>query len=255
MALPKRKKNKQAEVDLSQPDEFISFSQNMFAKAEQNRKPILLAVAGCLAALVLVAGGREVVARKSATRANAFAEAADILAAPVKPPSQEEPKDDSKPALSTPTKKEKTSFETPTARAEAALVALAKVDGGAVSDLAKLGKATALLDSGKFADAVTAYQEFLDSGVGESYLFFGHDGLATAFAESGNIDGAIAELDKIAKLESGSYADHAAFRTARLLESKGDTAGAVKKYNGLLEAHPDSLFKSQATKRLGLLGG
>ncbi len=263
MALPKRKRQSRNEVDLSQPDEFISASQKLFGWAAENRKLLIVLSAALGAALVLFSGGREVVARKSATRANAFAKAVDILATPVRPATPEGDDPAADPAATPPavpgapdaSKDEGPSYETAAARAEAALVEFSKVDGGAVSDLAQLGKATSLLDSGKPDEAAVAYSAFLASGVGDHYRFFGHDGLVTALSEKGDFAGALAELAKIATLEAGKFADHAAFRRGRLLESKGDKAEAVKAYKGLIEAHPESLFKPQADKRLGLLGG
>ena len=261
MALPKRKRQNKNEVDLNQPDEFISVAQRLFGWAAENRKPLIVASGIAIAGVVLFSGGREVVARKSATRANAFAKAVDIQSTPVKPPAAEG--DDAVPApdpaapLGTPQppKDDGPTFETSAARAESALAEFGKVDGGAVADLALLGQATALLDLGKTEAAVASYTKFLESGVGEAYRFFGHDGLATALAHKGDNDGALAAVAKIASLDGGKYADHAAFRTGRLLEGKGDTAGAIKAYKELLEKHPESGFKPQAEKRLGLLGG
>ncbi len=259
MALPKRKKSNEAKVDLSAPDEFVTVTQRAFTYAAENRKPlvVLLSVAGALIVTFTVAA--EFAERRSATRANAFAKAVDIVSATVKPPAPEgeeasvdgvtPPADGAKP------KPEERTFETASARAEAALVELSKVEGGGVGQLAGLGKATALLDTGKNAQAIEEYKRFIDSGVGDAYLFFGHDGLATALAESGDVPGAIAEVAKLAKLQGGAFADHASFRRGRLLEAKGDTADAIKAYKSLLEAHPTSLLKPQAEKRLGLLGG
>ena len=262
MALPKRKRQNRNEVDLTQPDEFVSATQKAFGWAGENRKPLIVASAVLIAAVVLFSGGKEVVARKSAKRVNAFAKAVDILATPVKPAKADgdDAAADGGPDASPATpgadaKDEGPSYETSKARADAALAEFGKIDGGDVADLALLGKATALLDAGNTDEAVAAYQKFLESGVGDRYRFFGHDGLATALADKGDEDGALAQVAKIATLDGGAHADHAAFRQGRLLESKGDSAGAIKAYKDLVEKHPDSLFKPQAEKRLGLLGG
>ena len=265
MALPKRKRQNRNEVDLTQPDEFITATQRLFGWAGDNRKPLMVGLGLVIAGIVLVSGGNEVVARKSATRSNAFAKAVDIQATPVRPPKAEGDDaaaadgDDAAAAAAADAaeeaKDEGPSFETAAARAEAALAEFSKVDGGAVADLALLGRASALLDSGKAEEAVATYKRFLDSGVGAPYRFFGHDGLASALADQGDHDAALAEVAKITGIDGGKFADHAAFRTGRLLESTGDSAGAIKSYKGLIEAHPDSLFKPQAEKRLGLLGG
>ena len=256
MALPKKKRNRGADVDLRQPDEFISFSARAFDYVNANRMPFIIGSVALVVVVGVVWGLKAWTEHEAAVQADAFSRAVDVLRTPVKSPEAEEPEEEKKEEPEGAKKDEGERFASAIERSQAAATELAEIEGrSGVAALARLGTATARLDMGEIDEALDDYDRFLASGAPPALRFFGLDGLTTALIEKGDLDGALARAKEIEALEGGTFADHGAWLTARILERKGDADGATKAYRTFLEKHPESLLKPSVEKRLALLGG
>lgn len=255
MALPKKKRARRDEVDLKQPDEFISFSTKAFGFVGANRKPFII---GCFAFAVAVAaawGVREWSASKAAARGEAFARAVDALRTPIRAPAGG---DDAEAAEAGDKQDDpaQATFAGTVERAQAAASELAAIGGDSgVGALARLGTATARLDMGETDTAIAGYREFLAGSPDPSLRFFGLEGLVTALVDKGELEAALEAAEEIEALDEGAFSDEGAWLTGRILERKGDADGARAAYRGFLEKHADSLLKPSVEKRLALLGG
>lgn len=152
----------------------------------------------------------------------------------------------------------------PSARDDAELArnveeALAEVekDDGKARTLALLVRASSQQEQGDFASAQATYREFLTkAGDGHQLAFLAREGLALALEASGDTDGALAELVKLAGSEGDFYRDQALWQQARLLEQLGRTDEALAIYKQYATEYPlteQSIARNEVREHLGKL--
>ena len=104
----------------------------------------------------------------------------------------------------------------------------------------------------KYDEAVTLFDVYLSkSGSNDPLRFFALEGAGYALEGAGKLDDALARFKT---LESEDfYKDYALKHEARVLEEKGDTAGAMTAYQAIVDMDPASALKSFAENRLKAL--
>jgi tetratricopeptide (TPR) repeat protein len=104
-----------------------------------------------------------------------------------------------------------------------------------------------------FGDAANLYAEYLASAKpSDPLLYIAHEGAGYAREGEGKLDEALAEYEKL--LTAAPYAkDYALKNKARVLEKKGDAAGAKAAYQGIVDMDPASELKSFAEDKLKAL--
>lgn len=127
--------------------------------------------------------------------------------------------------------------------------------GGSPAAVAgKLVRAGGLLRTGKPAEAEAVYREFVaEAGAGHPLLFAALEGLAFAREAQGDLDGAIAELDRLAGEKGVFYRDMALYQKGRILERQGKTEDALAVYRQYIAEYPlqqPSLAQTEVRKRL-----
>jgi len=121
--------------------------------------------------------------------------------------------------------------------------------------LALLERGNALVLAGQPADAVSAYQRYLQSPPATDYLRqLAHTRLAYAQEQLGKL-GDAEQSFATAATEAGPFAADAVFGAARTAEAGGDQAKAKDFYTQLLEKYPSSEHRAVATAHLVALGG
>ncbi|MCA9553139.1 MAG: tetratricopeptide repeat protein [Myxococcales bacterium] len=104
----------------------------------------------------------------------------------------------------------------------------------------------------KYDEAVSLYDVYLSkAGPNDSLRFFALEGAGYALEGANKLDEALARFKT---LESeGFYKDYALKHEARVLEAKGDDAGAAAAYKSIVDMEPASALKSFAEGRLKAL--
>jgi tetratricopeptide (TPR) repeat protein len=146
------------------------------------------------------------------------------------------------------------SFATERERHEAALAKFQAVaDGFPSTDagvMARYRAAASLMALGRPAEAVAAYQRVIDDGRGV-LAEMGRLGLATAQAEAGQYDAAIATYRSLAERRDGPFAaDGVLIQLARTYRSAGRMDEARQTYTRVIDEFPTSLFSAEARREL-----
>lgn len=118
---------------------------------------------------------------------------------------------------------------------------------------AKLVEAARHMQNGKFAEAKSGYEAFLQGEADHPLAFLAHEGLALAMEAAGDVDGAVAQLDTMAPEAGAFYRDQALFHKARMLEGQGKADEALTTYKAYVEEYPldqDSLARDAVVARL-----
>ncbi len=119
--------------------------------------------------------------------------------------------------------------------------------------LGELVSAARAMREGKFADAKAAYEAFLAANAEHPLRFLAYEGLALALEATGDVDGAVAQLDALAPQAGSFYRDQALFHKARMLEGQGKADDALATYKTYVEEYPldkDSLAREAVVERL-----
>ena len=231
--------------DMKEPDQFQQVAGEAASWLTGHRNQSLL-VAGTVAAVVLVVGVvtglRERSAEKVGGLLSAVYQAAGGTVSAIPLPGQDGP-----------------TFPTEAARQKAVIEAAGKViaeaSGSRQAALASLAKGDAHYRLGEWDAAATAYQAYLaGADKGDAFRFGALEGLALVEEAKGSSEGALAGWSKLAT-ELPGFADRADLERARLLAASGKAAEAKKLLAGFAEAHKGSALASEATARLGKLGG
>jgi tetratricopeptide (TPR) repeat protein len=147
-------------------------------------------------------------------------------------------------------------LESPDARWEkvisAANTTIEKKKKGPLAQSARLTKGAASIRLEKWDDAVSAYEAYLANAKEGEIEPFVHQGLATAYAGKGDVESARAQLDKLEKAGE-NFAEVAKFQEAIILDRAGKVDEAKDMYHGILEANPETPYKSEIERRLALL--
>jgi tetratricopeptide (TPR) repeat protein len=226
-----------------QPDEFITFWQRVFTRAQPYTRAIGWALVGFVVVVAVVAIGSEVLEHRSEAATDAFSRAVRMYEA--------ELQTDDKPA-------DKTDdniphFKTAKERAEATLAEVDKLPSSVKSN-ARLFRAGILYDLERYEEARAAYATAAD-GAPPAIVAVAREGEALCLEQLGKLDEAIAAYEKVApegNKGAAFYRDRALYGTARLLEKKGDKAGAIQRYKDI-EKLMSSPLHDDAQNRLAVL--
>jgi tetratricopeptide (TPR) repeat protein len=250
-AVPK----KQLVKELKRPDQFVDFWTHawnrLVAVFGPRRKPLLAGLGTLLGVITAAAIFNKIDDDKKIDASSAFAmiektATADIDSAT--PPPVRDPADDA-PHF-------KTGAERQTAVLKQLDEFLSKYGATDLKDEALVMKGGQLLDAGRFDDAITAFDAAVAAKLDTRLRFLVDEGKGYAYEAKGDFDksaDAFAALDGDSKTFQGFYRDRALYQKARLVERKGDKAGAVKLYKEVLDKMPDSLLHDEITDRLAVL--
>ncbi len=212
--------------DLRQPDEFQTLSRQALEFVEENRNAVIAALTAVIVLLLAIVAYRMISQSREASASAAYAQARALLAdkkygdAAVK-------------------------FEDVASR----------YGSTSYGSLALLERANALLLADQSADAVTAYERFLQSSPPTDYLRqLAHTRLGYANEKLGKFADAERAFTT-ATTEPGPFAAEALFGAARNAEAGGNTDKAKELYTQLLEKHPAAEFRDVASAHLLALGG
>jgi len=223
---PVARTEKLTRKDLRQPDEFQTLSRQALEWVEQNRNVVIAALGAVIVVLIAVVAYRMISQSREASAATAYAEARTLL-------------NDKK-------------YADASARFDEVANRYSSTSYGA---LAVLERGNALLLNGQPADAVAAYQRYLQSSPLTDYLRqLGHTRLGYAQEQLGK-PGEAAQSFMTAASELGPFTAEALFGAARNAEAGGDSAKAKDLYAQLLEKHPTTEHRAVATAHLLALGG
>lgn len=146
-------------------------------------------------------------------------------------------------------------FKSQPEKLEAALKEVEQVTAAAPKPTAYqagLARAALLVDLGKHDEALKIYDQYLAEAKDSSLHFLARQGRAVVLEAKGNLEGALAEL-KLLELEAPFHAARAQVQQARLLQNKGDRAGAEKLLKGVLEKNPSTGLREEVNTRLASL--
>ncbi|MDX2021750.1 MAG: tetratricopeptide repeat protein [Deltaproteobacteria bacterium] len=246
-----KKKHKDEIEELKAPDQFVSFWTRVGERLSRHRRGLVTIVVTVLAATAALQVGRYVFSKRDGETSRAFAKIEQIATAGLIPAEGEPPKFDDGVAH----------FKTDEERKQAALkeaeTFLAAHSKGKLAAMAKLLKASFLRDLGKNDEAIALYQPLTSSDdLSAELQLVALDGLALAQEAAGQIDAALATLDKLhtaAKAQQGFLGDRALYTKARLLESKGKAEEAKALYKSISADYPNTTLREEVTRRLALL--
>jgi tetratricopeptide (TPR) repeat protein len=125
--------------------------------------------------------------------------------------------------------------------------------GSGASRLAKLYEADLARRLGKHADAEALYKSYIAEAKNDDVLLFlAIEGAGYALEEQGKLDEAIAMFGKLGDDGTSTrfYKDYGLKHKARILEKKGDTAGAIAAYQSIVAMEPASDLKGFAEDRM-----
>jgi outer membrane protein assembly factor BamD (BamD/ComL family) len=212
--------------DLRQPDEFQTLSRQALDYVEKNRNVVMTALGAVIVVLIAVVAYRMISESREASAASAYAEARALLT-------------DKK-------------YGEAAARFDDVANRYSSTNFGS---LALLERGNALLLNGQPADAVSAYQRYLQSSPPADYLRqLGHTRLGYAQEQLGK-PGEAQQSFATAAAEPGPFAAEALFGAGRTAEAAGESEKAKEFYGQLLEKHPTTDYRTVATAHLLALGG
>lgn len=234
-----RKKNEAEEV--LAPDPFLDAAHQGAAFFEKHGKTLLIAAGVVFAGIV----GGEFLMKENAREASALTGA---LSGAIK--SYEEATDLRTVLTSTSAAKTNKAYEEARSKFEA--FRNSHPNTGAAR-LASVYEADLLRRLGKHADAAARYQVYLDGADPKDPLrFMALEGAGYALEADQQLDQALEKYRQLG--ESGAYVkDYALKHQARVLEKKGDKAGAKAAYQAIFDMEPASGLKSFAEERLKAL--
>jgi tetratricopeptide (TPR) repeat protein len=234
---------------LRQPDEFVSFWTRVYEFLRASAGPILIGVGVGLVAVIVSVALTSHMQRVSAEASRQLSRimrmyatdlATDDDAAKKAQPDDDVPR-----------------FKTADERRKATLSELDSYltqnrTKGPVRE-AELFRAGVLYDAGQYDEAVRAYGEFLaESGNDQRLRFLAREGRGYSYEAKGKFDDALGEFGKL-EGETDLYKDRAQYHQARILEKKGDVAGAQKLLKAILDKNPTSTLRDDISNRLAAL--
>ncbi len=141
-------------------------------------------------------------------------------------------------------------FSDGTQRAAACLKIANDYPGTIAGQRALIEGATALFTTGKYADAQTAFQKFLDTYPDNFFTPQANLGVAASLDALGKTDLALGAYQKAAgQTANANVAVNAKFSLARIYETQGKLAEAAKLYNEVATTYAHTSLGSQASMR------
>jgi hypothetical protein len=122
------------------------------------------------------------------------------------------------------------------------------------AQVAKLYEADLARRLRKHADAEALYKAYLQaSKPNDPLLFIAHEGAGYAAEEQNKLDEALEHFSRLGEASTAFYKDFGLKHKARILEKKGDTAGAIAALQAIVAIEPPSPLRSFAEERLKTL--
>ena len=118
---------------------------------------------------------------------------------------------------------------------------------------ARLARAAAAMQLGKYEEAATLYREALNLSLPLTYQALVGFGLAQALAAQGKHEEAIGQLDALVEKGDQQIALLARYRKGTLLEQTGKVEEAKSIYHELLEKNPQNPYQADIKRRLAIL--
>lgn len=246
-----KKKHKEELAELKQPDQFVSFWSRMGERAARHRRALVTVVVTVLAGTAALQASRHVFGKRDADTSLAFARIERVARAPLLPKEGEPPKfEDGLPHF-------KTDAERKQAALKEAESFLATHPKGKLAAMAGLMKADYLRDLQRHEEALGLYETLSQNeDLTPDLRLIALDGLALTQESLGRLDAAMASLDRLvatSKERGGFMGDRATYHKARLLESQGKAADALRLYKAISAEYPDTTLREEVTRRLALL--
>ncbi len=212
--------------DLRQPDEFQTLSRQALDFVEANRNAVVAALGAVIVLLLAIVAYRMISQGREANASGAYTAARSLLT-------------------------EKKYGEAAVKFDEVA----SSYGGTSYGPLAILERGNALLLADQAADAVAAYERFLQSSPPTDYLRqLAHTRLGYAQEKLGKSADAERSF-ATAAAEPGPFGAEALFGAARNAEIGGNADQAKSFYTQLLEKHPTTEYREMASAHLIALGG
>lgn len=229
--------------DIKEPDQFQTAANSAAVWLAKRKRQVVLVAGAAVAVVVLLL----VVATIQAGREQSAGVTADALFRTME-------------AIISPTAIPGTvTFPTEEARQKAILEAAGKVlaehGGTRPAEMALLAQADAHYQLRAYDEAKAGYEKFLaTAGPDDSLRFGALEGLGLVAEAKGDVDGALAAYDRLAKEQPG-FAARAELDKAGVLARAGKAAEAKEILSRFGEKHAGSPLAGEAAQRLAALGG
>lgn len=236
---------KKVSAAVANTDEFVSFWQQAFERVRPFARGIAWVLIGFVAVVAIVSVGTSWMERRAEGATEAFGRALRLYEAELvgDPTAPKDKPDDSVPR-----------YKTAKERAEATLAELDKLPPAAAKN-ARLFRAGVLYDLERYDEARAAYAAAAE-GAPPEIAAVAREGIALCAEQAGKLDEAIVLYEKVAPRGDKAtefYRDRALIGAARLLEKKGEKAGAIERYKELVAKHQSSPLREDAQNRLAVL--
>jgi tetratricopeptide (TPR) repeat protein len=229
-------------------DEFVSFWDKLFKKAEPYARAIGITVLTAGVLIVVVWGAMSWMEKKSQSATEAFGRAVRIYEAELQTGDEPVKSDEENPVPH---------FKTDKERAEATLKELDDFDKkyghSSTADEAMLFRGGVYYDMGRIDDAAAAYEKFIKGAHPSPLLLAAKEGLGLAKEQQNKLDEALALYQGLEPKTGDFYRDRALWDQARVLTKKGDKKKAAEIYNQILVKVPATPLKDEVQTQLALL--
>jgi predicted negative regulator of RcsB-dependent stress response len=232
---------------VTQSDEFLSFWQKAFVKAEPYARAIMITIGSTLAVVFVAWGVTGHYERKAQASTEIWGRAVRVYDSDLLEAEGASPK-------AADTDGTTPRYKTESERAEAALKELQPLEKSALGKNAQLFRAGVLYDLGRYEEADALFQSFLKGGNQiESLHAVAQEGIGLCQEARGQLDAALASYKKLEPSRGDYFRDRALYDQARVVLKKGDKMGARKLYAELLAKTPTSPLREDAQNRLTVL--
>jgi predicted negative regulator of RcsB-dependent stress response len=231
-------------------DDFVGFWENLAKKAEPYARAIVTTLLTAVVLIAVVWAISSWMEKKSQAATAAYGRAVRIYEADLITGDEPNKTDEQDPVPRFKTEKE---------RADATLQQLAKFDKkykkSSTAREAKLFRAGVYYDLGRWDDAASEYEKFLDDTHPSPLVPVGREGLGLVREQQGKLDDALGQYQKIEPKVGDYYRDRALWDQARVWQKKGDKKKAAELLKQLVQKVPGSPLKDEAQNQIAELEG
>lgn len=233
---------------LEEPDQFIKTADSSISWAANNQQLILIGVASIVLAIVAGFAISHQMNQSRLERSDALSKAIEAMTAPVVTVKEGDPAptDDKGLTFSSEENKYK-------AMDERVSAVLDQYGSEEVAGPARLIKAQAAFGQGKYDEAISIYNAWLEAHPKARERSFILQALATAQAASGKSDAAITSLNSLKEIDAEAYGELVSFQVARIHEAAGNKEKAKAEYEAFVKNYPESDKLESAKLRLDML--
>jgi tetratricopeptide (TPR) repeat protein len=233
--IKKKKTDEVEEIDpILEADQFLQTSDKSISWAAQNRQKVVVAVVVVASIVIAAVFLSKYTEKIELERTAALSDAVDSLETPITADGTAE-LGDAPVGPRFPTSEAK--YKEVESKADAVLTAYPDKD---VANPARLMKARASLGLGKYDEAVTLYQQWLDDNPNASERPIVLQAIATAQAAAGKPEEAVKSLESLVQTDKKLYGEMAAYQIGAIYESAGNKEKAKQHYDVFIKDYPDS---------------